>query len=351
MHDLSTGKKSPICIAPGEQDYAEIYGDKIVWQDGRNDLTKPDIYMRDLSTQPPVALGRIAGKDRIETACKIAQAGWTRSDFAILTRSDLFPDALSGGPLSEFYCPILLTKPTQITDGTIPTLQNLQTKKIIILGGPPAVSEDVEAALKQQGFEVERIAGSDRYATSTEIAKKLKEKGVNKVLIATGTNFPDALAAAPYAARENAAILLTDPKNLPSPTKDAINFLGVDEVTILGSTVAVSQNVEDQLKAMGLKVSRIAGADRYETGVKIAEKMTSIKLIIATGENFPDALAGGAFAIKEDAIIILVKKDQVPQSVKDYLAARKGVFTNVWILGGEPAVSSQVEAEIGHILG
>ncbi len=298
-----------------------------------------------------IAINRIAGVDRIETANKIAKAGWSSSNSAILTRSDLFPDALSGGPLSEFHSPILLTSTNQITESTLQTLQNLQTKKITILGGTSAVSQAVEDKLKQQGFEVERIAGSDRYETSAEIAEKLKEKGVNKVLIATGKNFPDALAAAPYAAKQNAAILLTDPNNLPASTRDAIIFLGAKDVTILGSTAAVSQNVEDQLKAMGLSVSRIAGSDRYETAVKIAEKMTSSKLIIATGENFPDALAGGAFAIKQDAIILLVRKDQVPQSVRNYLAAREGAFTDVWILGGEPAVSSQVEAEIGQILG
>lgn len=291
-----------------------------------------------------------SGAKSIEASCKVAKDGWSQSDTVILTRYDLFADSLSGSPLSGFYSPILLTESSKLSDKTKETILALGAKKVIILGGEKAVSNDVEAQLKQIGLSVERVGGINRYETSALIAKKLKKIGVKNVVLTTGANFPDALAAAYYAYKQNAAILLTDPKNLAEETKKTLIDMAVRQLTIIGSEVAVSQDVENELNQMGIATTRIYGNDRYETAVKLAEDTGAQNLVIITGEKFTDGMFAGAFAIKNEASIVLVKSTEIPAAVRDYLSRNKGMLNNVWIIGGEFTISAKVKAEIKKIL-
>jgi len=285
----------------------------------------------------------------IEVADSIAME-WGESSSAILVRNDLYADAVVAGPYSAYYSPILYTIPSMISEDTIKTMETLSVKKVIIIGGTDAVFKAIAEKLVKLGFRVERIAGKDRYETSALVAKLLKGK-ISKIFIVSGEDFSDALALAPYAAKQGGAILLTDPKELSSAAKNAITYLNIKDVTIIGGRKTVTANVEETLKSMSLNVSRIWGIDRYETAIKIAEKMTGTQLVIARGDRPGDALAAGALAIEKKAILILVKKDQIPTSVKKYLETKKGTFTDVWFIGGEKTISNTVKTEIQDILG
>lgn len=306
---------------------------------------------------------RIAGSDRIETACKIAMK-FKKVDTVLLARSDIYPDALAGVPLAaELNAPILLTPPTYLDQRTANTIQNLEAYEVIILGGSAAIFPAVENQLKNMGLNVERIGGKDRYDTAALIAKKLHDDyGYARIVLVTGKNFPDALAAAPYAATSRAAILFTDPSYLPSATKNAIKNLVSPstghsdyQVVIIGGSPAVSTSVENELKKMGLYVSRITGADRYETCINVAKRfidwpLFTMKFIFTTGENWPDALAGGAFASYDAAAIILVRPTEIPQVVYNCLTTMERSVAKGYILGSEVAVSQAVESEIRRIL-
>jgi len=196
---------------------------------------------------------------------------------------------------------------------------------------------DVPFSMKEAIASNDRIYGADRYWTAVEVAKK-GWTTANTVILARGDQFPDALAGAPLAYKEDAPILLTPPDTLHEGTKRQIESLQAKKVIILGSTMAVSANVEKELEAMGLAVERIAGSDRYDTAVKIAVKVgIDGTAIIADGRNFPDALAIAPYAAKNGCPILLVG-NEMPEAVKSLLP---NVNRSI-VVGGEHAVSKEI---------
>ncbi|NMH75177.1 hypothetical protein HF078_19035 [Bacillus sp. RO2] len=130
------------------------------------------------------------------------------------------------------------------------------------------------------------------------------------VIIANGSNFPDALSGAPLAYKLNAPILLTSGKDskLTESTKIRIKELGARKAIILGGESAVSSEVQTTLKNMNLTVKRVAGKDRYETASLIATELGgTFKAVIASGSNFPDALAIAPYAARNGIPILLTK--------------------------------------------
>lgn len=142
---------------------------------------------------------RLSGLTRIDTAIAVSKEGWPISaDTVILTRDDLYPDALTGTPLSKkLDAPILFTNRLTLTPATATEIARLKPQKVIILGGTFAVSQEIENVLKQS-YGIQRIGGFDMYETASKIAAELGYKG--KAVIATGEDFHDALIAAPLAA-------------------------------------------------------------------------------------------------------------------------------------------------------
>jgi putative cell wall-binding protein len=146
-------------------------------------------------------------------------------------------------------------------------------------------------ALADTPPEITRLAGADRYATAQAIAKagwRLSEYAI----LAYGENFSDALSAVVLSKKYDAPILLTNSESLPDATKQSLIDLQVKNVLIIGGTGVISTSIETELHSMGITPTRIAGQDRYETSVKIAEQISSpSELIVATGEDYSDALS------------------------------------------------------------
>lgn len=176
---------------------------------------------------------------------------------------------------------------------------------------------------------------------------------IHEIVLASATNFPDALAGAAYAATTDAPVLLTAPTGLDPRVRDFIAALGDGvEVHVAGGTAAVSDAVLAELASLGVRVERLSGDDRYDTAVEIAEALfpAPTAVALATGLNFPDALAGAAAAGRRDAPVVLVG-DELPDSVRDYLKRNASTVKAVYVLGGEGVVSPEVMAEVQAILG
>ena len=207
-----------------------------------------------------------------------------------------------------------------------------------------------------------RLAGATRYGTAAAIAGDATFAAPTTVIVSTGENFPDALAASTLAgANAPAPIVLTQTATYTADAKSALAALkgkGVGTVNIVGGTTAVSQSVEDAIKADGFTIVRTAGTDRYLTAAAIATaanaKSPSAPIggfktaLIATGTNFPDALAGGPAAYANKIPLLLVN-DTVPQATKDAIASL-GIKKAV-ILGGTAAVSDAVKVQIDALTG
>jgi putative cell wall-binding protein len=197
------------------------------------------------------------------------------------------------------------------------------------------------------GAAVERLAGSDRYATAAAISRSSFAARASTVFIATGENFPDALAGSPAAAQANGPILLTRAAALPAVTATELARLRPSRIVILGGTGSVSAGVAGQLAAYTSTVERWAGRDRYETAATISRAAFpggASVAYVATGASFPDALSGGPVAGHEGGPILLVESSRVPSSVSAELARlRPG---RIVILGGPGVVSDAVAAAL-----
>lgn len=161
------------------------------------------------------------------------------------------------------------------------------------------ISGNTYASESSSELSLERIYGKDRYETSINILEKMN---TNKVYLTNGNIFADALSVGPLAGKENAAIVLSDGKTLDV---DKLKSKSITEITIVGGENSISNNLENNLKK-NFKVSRIAGKDRYETSLKIVEKMGVNNIAIATGRDFPDALSAGAYLSQKGMPLLLV---------------------------------------------
>ncbi|MDR3539367.1 MAG: cell wall-binding repeat-containing protein, partial [Desulfosporosinus sp.] len=184
-----------------------------------------------------------------------------------------------------------------------------------------------------------RLAGQDRYETAAEISKS-GWKTPYYAIIASGDNFADALCGAPLATKYNAPILLSSKDSLADQTKLQLSSLKVKQVFIIGGVGVISTNVEQEIKNMGIVVTRLAGNDRYATSLKVAQAMGKFnQAVIATGEDFPDALSIAPIAAMKGIPIILTPKDNLPAGLKDYL---NKTVQNTYVVGGVGVVSDTV---------
>ncbi|NLI94101.1 MAG: cell wall-binding repeat-containing protein [Peptococcaceae bacterium] len=172
-----------------------------------------------------------------------------------------------------------------------------------------------QTAVLEDGSIYYRLGGSNRIETANMVSLERWNYGANAVVLARDDDFPDALTGAPLAKAVDAPILLTNKEKLTPETKSEIERLNPVVIYILGSTGAVSDQIEKEL-TVNYKVIRLGGNDRYETSANIAKYLDWNKLntkgqaIIAYGGNFPDALAVSSVAAFQK-IPILVKQSHV----------------------------------------
>jgi N-acetylmuramoyl-L-alanine amidase len=195
-----------------------------------------------------------------------------------------------------------------------------------------------------------RIEGATRYGTAKEIALKGWANGAETVIIANGAVFADALASAGLSAKYDAPILLTKKDTLNDETKQALQALAPSKVIIIGGTAAVSTTVENQIKTVlgNITISRIAGQDRYETSVKIAEELGNAEeAFVVTGDKLPDAMTVASLAARKKMPIILTKKDNLPQKVSTYINDENAP-KKFYVIGGPSAISNEVASKFSN---
>lgn len=313
----------------------------------------------------PVA---IAGESRIDTAIQASQQAFDAGsvDTVVIATGYNWPDALGGAALAGAYNgPILLTKPGDLPTTVATEITRLGAGKAVILGGTSAVSADVVTQLKTLlGDEnVTRVSGASRYDTAQAIAAATVEllgPGYDgTAFVATGGKFPDALGASPLAAGASWPIYLANPTTgLATATKAAMQADGVTDVLLLGGTSAVSSAIETDLKGIygSARVTRLAGADRYATACVVAQYgvdhagLKWNKVAIATGSNFPDALAGGVLQGLDGSVMLLTPGTELNASVNAKLTANKSQISEVRYLGGLNAVTAAVRNAVNAII-
>ena len=364
---------------------APIAGGNLAWDNGplyTGPTNSPSPFL------PPVTrptIDRLGGTDRVDTAVKVS--GYNTADrgtgflpgegnvvaqSAVLARDDQFADALSGNALAVAKSgPLLLTDPQKLSPEVAKELTRILPPgaTIYLLGGEKALSPQVAADVAALGFTVDRVAGPDRYATSVKIAQTIGGTP-GSVALATGNLFPDALTAGAGVNGNRTAklgtgvVLLTDDGVLPKETKDYLAGVNPDVSKVYaigGQGVAAVAAGEPGWKG---KVTDLAGRDRYATAAAVAgSSMFQVEnggpLVpgIATGQNWPDALSGGALTGRWDSPLLLAEGGSLPAAELGWLKQHapfsmgpSGLMGALPVFGGTAAVPDSVIKQVGDSL-
>ena len=291
---------------------------------------------------------RQQGIDRYGTAAAISSVAFAPGvPVAFVASGETFPDALAAGPVAAALGgPVLLVRRNGLPNATAEELDRLDPAAIVVVGGPSAVNQGVVDALDQytDGV-VSRVEGADRYATAAALSADAFVAPTPTVFIATGQSFADALTGgAAISGTVGGPVLLVLRDSIPAATATELQRLAPADIIVLGGTAAVSNAVLAQLDQYATDpVQRKAGDDRYGTGVAVSFFFAAApKVYLATGESFPDALAGSAAAGFNDSPVLLVRKDCIPSAVD--LEITRLQPTQVVILGGEAALGPGIAA-------
>ncbi len=313
----------------------------------------------------------IAGSDRYATALAVSRSAFATGscDTVIIATGTNFPDALGAGGLAgAVRCPILLVKstgglPTAVKNEINRLTLGRSPRKVYITGSTTVVSALTETNLKSLvgASNVKRLGGKDRFATANLIAREvglvLTAKGIpytGEAFVTTGYTFPDALLASPVAYAEQRPVLLIGRTGVDSALRATITALGVTDIDIVGSTASVSTSIQTALDGIsGVSVERVASAtNTYAMTVAFAnyasanEGFTFNKVGIATGDNFPDALAAGPALGETRSVMLLTPTKYLDSRVRTSLEDNYALAESVRFLGGLPAVSQAVRDSV-----
>ncbi|MFZ3129790.1 MAG: N-acetylmuramoyl-L-alanine amidase [Desulfosporosinus sp.] len=185
-------------------------------------------------------------------------------------------------------------------------------------------------------FPAERISGQDRVETALKISQKGWDSA-QTVILCEYSDYPDAIASTPFALSLNAPILLTKGDSIDPRVLNELTRLKPQKIILLGGIVCLQPSIEKELDTLALPWERIGGADRYETSILLAKHLSSDSLILANGDDFPDALSAATFAgIKQ--IPIVLTSTTLPNSVIQYY--QETAPKHLFVIGGEVVIPS-----------
>jgi len=194
-----------------------------------------------------------------------------------------------------------------------------------------------------------RLAGNDRYETAVAVSNAaFPTAGVPVVYVATGENFPDALAGGAAASYAHGPLLLVEPGAIPSAVATELARLKPARIVIQGGSDVISDAVATALQGYTSgAVTRNAGADRYATGLLTSKAFPAAwgrPVLIATGDNYPDALSSGSlYKNLLGPVLLTVPGSGLTQADKDELTRLKP--STVLLLGGVDVVSAAVATD------
>ena len=296
-------------------------------------------------------LKRLGGADRYDTMARIVTEAYPKTAQTVLVASgENYPDALAASGLSGVLdAPVVLTASGSLSPQAASQLKRLHPKRIVIVGGTNAVSQRVQLRLKDYAPAVERLGGSDRYHTSYLLYQRGGRSWGSTAVVATGSNYADALSVSSYAYAGKAPVFLCDPgSGLTSQQRAALKKFA--RVLVVGGEQAVPSR-----HLAGLpKATCLGGSDRYHTSTLLAQWTQSNGLnmngaVYATGGNFPDALVAGPLAGRNKAPVLLVSGPR--DSAIQHSARSKHKVYKAYVVGGLNAVNAPTANAIADALG
>ncbi len=269
---------------------------------------------------------------------------------------DSYYDALTAASLAGIKnCPILLTDPESLSPETASLIGRLGASKAYIVGGPSAVSPDVEQQVSNLSGvnEVERLWGD--YARDTAMA--IYREGTREsawgdtAIVCTVNSYLDGLAASPYSFAKGAPIFLVNSDLvLENDALSAIASGGFKKVIVMGGTSAVSSAIGTQLFGVVNNISRMAGDDAYETARLFANRcledgMQMNGAAVTTAQSYYDALCAGSLCGRANAPILYADEEYI-ESAETFFTTYAPFINRGYVLGGYSAVPKSVVQEL-----
>lgn len=337
----------------GEKDGYEIY--KSITISVEQEIVKWNFKMnKSLS-----GIHRLSGESRVDTALAIAAANYTAKlkNVVLATAAD-YPDALAGSVLAyKLNAPILLVGSSQNDQTKILEYMKanlVESGAVYILGGTGVIDQSLEDKISAAGFKnLTRLSGSNRSATALKIADQLEVPAGRPVILVNEANYADALSVSSSAAAAQYPIFLIEKDRLSAEVKARIAELKTIKVFMIGGEGVISSQAAAQVaETTGLSadnIVRISGEDRYATSLAVAKyfALSGNNASLATGRNFPDALAGSVYAANYNAPVILVD-DKISEETQAYLKTRK--MTGGAIFGGQEAMGESIEQQLLELM-
>lgn len=309
-----------------------------------------------------VSPARVEGDTRFATAAAIAELDHPDgSGVALLANGMGFADALAASPLSRStIAPLLLTHHDEIPPATDQAFTDLGVQEIVLLGGPAAISAELEAELEARFDRVTRFEGDTRFHTAAAIGASIDASpnagigeigGERTAMIVNAFAPADAVLAGSFAAGQPNPfpILFTEQGVLTHITEQALSDLGIEHVVIVGGELAVGSGVEQRLADLGMNPTRLGGHDRLHTATLVADHAQlalgwdTALVNLARGDDFADALAAGPYAGRAGAPLLLTETPAVlGQNTATWLEAECPAISTIRAIGGQAAVTTAV---------
>ncbi|MEO7147203.1 MAG: cell wall-binding repeat-containing protein, partial [Terrimesophilobacter sp.] len=294
----------------------------------------------------PSTIDRVSGADRFSTAVAVSQAAYPGgAPVVYVAQGANYPDALGAAPAAvKEGGPLLLTDSNTLTPVVKAEIERLNPSKIVVVGGTGVIKPAVFNEMKAIVGNTIRLGGANRYETARLVVRQAFSSSP-VIYVATGGGFPDALSASAAAGAVGAPVILINGSlsTVDEATKSLIRSLGTTSIRIAGGTGVVSAGAANSLAAVA-SVTRSAGTDRFETNQLVNSQVfaDAARVHLATGFQFPDALAGAAIAGAQNAPLYLVRTTCIPAQTRTDII--DGGANHVTLIGGTGVLTDSVKA-------
>jgi putative cell wall-binding protein len=286
--------------------------------------TSHQVYARSIDSTPYIS--RIGGADRYEVSANASRSSIgasSRVGYApaavFVTSGQTFPDALSASAAAgKLGGPVLLVRRDEVPAAVRAEILRLKPFSIYVVGGTASVSDATFAELAKFSppSGIFRLDGADRYDVAVKVSARHFPSS-DTVYLASGQNFPDALAGSAAAGAEKAPVLLTLRDRVPDAVRNEVARLKPQRIVVLGGPSTVSDSVLSTLTTIAPAV-RLSGIDRYDGAAAMSRSAFvdgAETVYVASGKVYPDALSGSAIAIRMKAPVLLIPGNTIPASV------------------------------------
>lgn len=210
-------------------------------------------------------------------------------------------------------------------------------------------------AYAQSNYSVNRLYGSDRYKTSISISNSFNSGTVQNVIVASGKDFPDALAGSVLSKKYNAPILLLN--STVADSTETINYINnhlakSGNIYVLGGNGSISDEFTNYMRNQGFNnIVRLGGKNRFDTNNFIVNSMNLEKgtpVVITNGYGFADALSVSSVAALKGYPILMTNASTLPGETANILSTIQP--SQVYVIGGTGAVSDSIISEVKNLV-